>query len=71
MQGAFIKLASVTYAIRAQKLLGFHGIKSAVKKFSLGLQSNGCGYGVEINTNYRDSAVAILNGAGIRILPDD
>lgn len=68
MQKAIIRLSSVTYAIRAQKLLEQSGIRSVIKKLARSLQVTGCGYGLEINTLDVNAAVAVLNASGIRIL---
>ena len=66
MQKALIRLTSVTYAIRAQKLLERHGMRVTIKKFARSLQVNGCGYGIEINQTDLGKAADILNEAGIR-----
>lgn len=68
MQKVLVRLTSVTYAIRAQKLLERHGIRSLVKKVSHSLQVSGCGYSLEINAINLDAAQAILNSEGIRIV---
>lgn len=59
-------LTSVTYAIRAQKLLERRGIRAYIKRNVNGLSSHGCGYGVMVNG---DAQVAsqILALAGIRV----
>lgn len=68
MQKAIIRLSSVTYAIRAQKLLEQNGIRSVIKKLARSLQVTGCGYGLEINAPDTGAATTILNTAGVRIL---
>ncbi|MCL2035281.1 MAG: DUF3343 domain-containing protein [Oscillospiraceae bacterium] len=68
MQKAIIRLTSVTYAIRAQKLLERQGIRSTIKKFARSLEVNGCGYGVEIDKMDLDKAAGILKSADIRIV---
>lgn len=62
-----IRLTSVTYAIRAQKLLEQHGIRSYVKKLTNSMSVHGCGYGLEIIGD-PDTAVQIIESAGIRIV---
>jgi len=62
-----IRLSSVTYAIRAQKLLEQQGIRSYVKRVTSTTQANGCGYGLEINGNL-EAAQRIITASGIRIV---
>jgi len=62
-----IRLSSVTYAIRAQKQLDRHRIRSYVRKQTGGLQTYGCGYGVEVHGDLQ-KAVDIIHNAGIRII---
>lgn len=62
-----IRLTSVTYAIRAQKLLEQRGIRSYIKKLTRSLSVHGCGYGVEIVGDL-SVAVEIISTAGIRIV---
>ena len=63
-----IRLTSVTYAIRAQKLLEQKGIRAAIKKISRSLQVNGCGYGLEINSGDLEPVKEILSWASIKIV---
>lgn len=62
-----IRLTSVTYAIRAQRLLQQRGIRCYVKKLVKSMHIHGCGYGVEIIGNL-DMAVQIISQAGIHII---
>jgi hypothetical protein len=62
-----IRLSSVTYAIRGQKLLEQRGIKSYMKKLTRGLHVKGCGHGLEIHGDVH-AAVDILRRADIRVL---
>jgi len=68
LQKALIRLTSVTYAIRAQKLLEGQGIRSTIKKFARSLQVDGCGYGIEIDKMDLDKAAEILKAAKIRVV---
>lgn len=68
MQKSIIRLTSVTYAIRAQKLLEQQGIRGVVKKFAHSLQVDGCGYGIEINPADYARSRHILEHSGIRII---
>jgi hypothetical protein len=65
---AIIRLSSVTYAIRAQKLLEANGIKSYVRKRHGGKQTYGCGYSVEVHADALYTAQDIIRAAGIRIV---
>jgi hypothetical protein len=62
-----IRLSSVTYAIRGQKLLEQRGIRCNMRKLSRGMNVKGCGYGLDIYGDVH-AAVDILRMAGIRIL---
>lgn len=68
MQKAIIRLSSVTYAIRAQKMLEQRGIRATVKKISRSMQVSGCGYGIEVGSNSLEEAKEIVLSAGIRII---
>lgn len=67
MNRAVIRLSSVTYAIRAQRILEQHGIRSYVKRVTRSLQTTGCGYGLEINGDV-GAAHTLLERSGIRVL---
>jgi hypothetical protein len=62
-----IRLTSVTYAIRAQKLLERRGIRSHIKKLSQSLHVSGCGYGLSVSGDLH-AVAQILTSAGIRIV---
>lgn len=62
-----IRLTSVTYAIRAQKLLEQQGTRCIMKKLAKNLNINGCGYGLEIYGNAQ-VASQIITDAGIRVV---
>lgn len=68
MHKAIIRLTSVTYAIRAQKLLEQRGIRSVIKKMTKSLNVSGCGYGLEFAGADLDMAEDIISSAGIRIV---
>ncbi len=68
MQRAVIRLTSVTYAIRAQKLMEQRGIQAIVRKNARSMHTRGCGYGIEISLAYLDMAIGILNKNGIRMV---
>ncbi len=62
-----IRLSSVTYAIRAQKVLEQNGIRSKVKKLTQDMKVNGCGYGLEVAGDVR-AAANLLTKTGIRVV---
>ena len=66
MSKAFLKFSSVTYAIRAQKLLERQGIRSYMKKLTGTPGAQGCGYGLEINDD-PEKARRLLAEADIRL----
>ncbi len=67
MNDHVIRLTSVTYAIRAQKLLDKHGFYSTVKKLPVGKNTQGCGYGIKVSGNL-NTILNMLSSAGIRVL---
>lgn len=68
MNKTIIRLTSVTYAIRAQKLLEQQGIRANVKKILQGRMPGGCGYGVDVPTSALAAAQQALASAGIRVV---
>jgi hypothetical protein len=67
LRNYIIRLTSITYAIRAEKLLAARGIRARIKKLSQSLSVHGCGYGLVI-TGELYPAVQILTAAGIKIV---
>ena len=63
-----IVLSSVTYAIKAQKLLSFGGIRSELNKSSTVKAVRGCGYGIKVRSDQLDEASDILVKNGIKML---
>ena len=62
-----ILLHSITYAIRAQKVLQQHGIRTTVQKVPAGRNVKSCGYGLEISGDVQ-AAVQALRAADIPIV---
>ena len=60
-------LSSVTYAMKASKLLAYEGITSSPVKSSEVKKLRGCGYGVYVKGNC-DRAKAIFDRNGIKTL---
>ena len=67
MNRYIIRLTSVTYAIRAQRLLEQKGIHSYVRKLPHSLHVRGCGYGLALSGSV-EAATQVLSAAGIRIV---
>lgn len=67
LNGTIIRLTSVTYAMRAQRLLEQRGIRAYVKKLPRGLSAHGCGYGVSVVGDV-DEAARLIAQAGIRVV---
>ena len=63
-----IVLSSVTYAIKAQKLLLYKGIRSELNKSSTVKAVRGCGYGIKVKSEQIDEATAVLAANGIKML---
>lgn len=62
-----LKFSSVTYAIRAHKLLEQRGLRSYMKK-STDNTTSGCGYVLEIGESDLDTAKKLLAASDIRIV---
>lgn len=62
-----IRVTSVTYAMRAQKLLERQGIRAYVRKMAKNLSQHGCGYGVEV-VGDPAAAADIISASGIRVV---
>ncbi|MCL2579634.1 MAG: DUF3343 domain-containing protein [Oscillospiraceae bacterium] len=67
MSGGTIVLSSITWAIRAQKLLEAQGIASNMRKISKIGKLRGCGYGLEI-ADHLEAAVRILDNGKIKYI---
>lgn len=65
--GSVILFSSVTWALRAQKILEKHGVRSAMKKIANSPKLGGCGYGLEIYGNTQ-AALHLLQAGNIRIV---
>ena len=66
MNTIIITVSSVTYAIKAKRLLERERIKATLIKSSSSKSNEGCTYGVKIDSNYLYDAVAILKNKGIQ-----
>lgn len=47
--GNIVLFGSLTWAMRAQKILEQHGARSAIKKIAHNPKLGGCGYGLELS----------------------
>lgn len=61
-------LSSVTYALKAQELLGKKQIRTVLTRSAAIRKVRGCGYGLRVSSNDRVRAENLLRDAGIRIL---
>lgn len=60
-----IVIGSITYAMKAKKIVNEYGITASVVKYE-GLQHRGCSYGIKIRYEQYMSVVGILSEHGIR-----
>ena len=60
-------LASLTYAIKAQKILYENGISSEVVRLDASKERRGCGFGVEFSCDDSYAVKKILRGARIDV----
>lgn len=65
MKSCIIALSSVTYAIKAQKLLSQSSIRSRVIKLDSKLTKRGCAYGIETDCRTIDEAVNLISSYGL------
>ena len=65
MDSTIITVGSVTYAIKAKKLLERSGIKAQLVKVESHKSSKGCNYGIKITSALFFDTVALLRNKGI------
>lgn len=65
MNTTIITVGSVTYAIKAKKLLEREGVSASLIKMESSKDDGGCTHGIKINESYLYDAVAILKRMGI------
>lgn len=58
-------LRSVTYAMKAKRLLEARGIKAKVVKPTPSSSEHGCAYGVSVTSRFADSALMLLKEHGM------
>ena len=68
MQTIYIQVGSITYAMKANKLLYKNGIKNTVIRNTDFRKSLGCGYSIELKENNLQKAIQILRNNGIKII---
>ena len=61
-----ILFSSVTWALRAQKLLESRGVRTNMRKVAKIAPGGGCGYGLELIGSELRIAVRILGANGIK-----
>ena len=66
MNTIIITLSSVTYALKAKKLLERAGIKGTLIKNDSSKNEKGCTYGVRIDARHLYDAIAILKNKEIQ-----
>jgi len=69
MYNGTILLSSVTWAIRAQRLLEGHGMRTNIRKLTKSGSSKGCAYGLDVRGDMQ-KARRLLNAHGIRYQVD-
>ena len=63
----FADLGSVTYAMKAQKVLGDAAIPSSVIKLDTSSRHRGCTYGIRFSCQQRNNVQAVLQAAHISV----
>lgn len=66
MKTAFISLGSVTYAVKARRLLMHEGVTSKLVKQDGTKNSEGCIFGIEIKSGDIFAAAEILRSGGMK-----
>ena len=67
MNGGTILFHSITWAIRAQKILDAQGINTNMRKISKTGASKDCAYGLDVKTDLQ-KALRILESSNVRIV---
>ena len=62
-----IVLSSVTYALKAQRILMSQGISSLLEKLTTTQSKRGCGYGLRVTDANLERALSILKKERIRV----
>lgn len=62
-----IVLSSVTYALKAQRILMSQGISSLLQKLTTTQSKRGCGYGLRVADANLERALSILRKERIRV----
>lgn len=60
-----ITVSSVTYAVKAKKLLERTGVKASLVKLDSSKNGGGCTHGIKIYSSYLYDAIAVLKKMGI------
>lgn len=68
MEHTRLTLSSVTYAMKAQKLLERNGLHASIQKAPIAPGSKGCGYALNVRAGEERAAKSLLGRANIRIL---
>jgi len=67
MRGGTILFNSITWAIRAQKVLEGQGVRSDIRKISKAGVAKGCAYGLDVPKDLQ-KMVRVLEEQGVRIV---
>ena len=65
MNSTIVTVGTITYALKAKKLLSRAGIRSKLVKVESGATQNGCTHGIEISAKDFYHAVLVLKENGI------
>jgi len=58
-------IQSMTYAVKAQKVLGFRRIESEVVKLDPSITERGCAWGIQFDCSMVDEVKRVLNNKGV------
>ena len=64
-KSCIIALSSVTYAMKAERLLSDAGIAASIIKLEAGQTRSGCAYGISLSCGHASAAVQHLSKHGI------
>ena len=65
MKKSIITFNSITYAIKARKLLSREGVNTKLIKLDSNAEDGGCKYGLEISSSKLFSAISVLRSEGL------
>ena len=71
MDHEYLIVSSITYALKAKRLLEERGIGASVEKIRHVSALGGCGYGIRVKSAFADISAGILAANGVCVVQRD